>query len=407
MKVKAKRFGIWMIGASGGIGATVALGLAALSRRLIKTTGLVTALAEFDSADLCDAGKLVVGGHEIRAQTLLESVRSIHAESKVIPREIIEKCAQALRRTQHNIRPGIILGAIRKIRSIADAACVRRADSPASAVRLVRNDLRAFRRQHRLDHVVVVNVASSEPPLKASPAHRSYSALAKAMNRKGSTVLPTSALYALGAFAADCSYVNFTPSAGVRIPAILEFAEQRDVLYMGRDGKTGETLLKSVLAPMFATRNLRLHSWIGHNVLGNRDGEILSDPAVKASKIRSKDRLVSRIVGYEPHTQTSIEYVPSLRDWKVAWDFIHFEGFLDTKMNVQFVWTGSDSMLAAPLIIDLVRLTALDYAAGRRGRMEHLACFFKDPQGVEEHEYFRQWQHLLEHVDSIAASART
>ncbi len=401
-----QRIGLWMIGACGGVGSTVALGIAALGKRSVSTTGLVTELPPFTSMNLVGADNIIVGGHEIRKQTLLSAVGEMHAESNVFRLETIKACAPALGRMQKNILPGIVTGSTPKIHRMSDPGCVRRASSPASAIRAIGKDLSAFRARHRLDHVVVVNVASSEPPLAHRAVHDDYAALSRALSRSGATVLPSSALYALGAFAADCSYVNFTPSVGSRVKAIEEFAAGRDVLYAGRDGKTGETLLKSVLAPMFAMRNLKLKSWIGHNVLGNRDGMVLDDPRVKASKLRSKDGLLSQIVGYTPLAHTSIEYVPSLSDWKVAWDFIHFEGFLETKMSLQFVWTGSDSILAAPLVIDLARLTAYEYAAGRRGRMVHLGCFFKDPEGMGGHDFSEQWRHLSEHYAADAPSRK-
>ncbi len=393
-----QRIGLWMIGVCGGVGSTVAFGLAALKRGLIHARGMVTALPLFESVDLVDAGQIVVGGHEVRAQTLLSAVRSMHVESGVFRLETIQACAPALRSMQGNVRPGILVGSERKIRQFADPGRVRPVETAAEAVAAVHEDLVGFQRRHRLEHVVVVNVASSEPPAPPHPAHQEYGRLAVAMKRKGFKHLPSSALYALGALAADCSYVNFTPSTGTRLKAIEEFARERGALYAGRDGKTGESLIKSVLAPMFAMRNLGVKSWVGHNVLGNRDGEVLSDPMIKAAKIKSKNGLVAEILGDGPHVHTSIEFVPSLADWKIAWDFIHFEGFLETKMSLQFVWAGSDSVLAAPLVIDLVRLTALEHAAGRRGRMDHLACFFKDPAGVKEHGLSEQWRTLVEHL---------
>lgn len=395
-----------MIGACGGVGGTVALGLAALAKKLVPQTGLVTGLPEFASVGLIGFDGIVVGGHEIRPETLLSSVTSLHNESKVIRPEVIERCAPALRAMQKNIKPGLVYGAIRQIEELADGKWVRRVSSPAAAVEAAAEDMASFRKRHRLTHVVVVNVASTEPPVVQKAGHQSYAKLSRELAKKGSDVLQTSSLYALAAMTADCSYINFTPSTGSRIEGIEEFARTRDVLWGGRDGKTGETLIKSVLAPMFALRHLKLHSWVGHNVLGNRDGEILSNPAVKASKIKSKDRLVSQIVGYAPQTRTSIEFIPSLKDWKIAWDLIHFEGFLETMMNMQFVWTGTDSILAAPLVIDLVRLTALEFMRGRRGRMEHLGCFFKDPEGAVEHGYVEQWQRLVAHVTGDSTGGR-
>src|SRR5439155_10605575 len=193
-------------------------------------------------------------------------------------------------------------------------------------------------------------------------------------------------------------YVNFTPSLGASFPAIQELALQRGAAVAGKDGKTGETLLKTVLAPMFALRNLRILSWVGHNIFGNRDGLVLDDPANKESKIRTKDQLIQQIVGYKPETHVSIEYIPSMDDWKTAWDHIHFQGFLGTKMILQFIWQGCDSLLAAPLVIDLARLALLAQRRGESGILSHLACFFKSPMGVTEHDFFRQFELLEEYV---------
>lgn len=399
-----QRIGVWLIGACGGVGSAVALGIAALGKKGADSTGLVTALPEFNDVPLIDPGRIVVGGHEVRSTTLLEGVRRMRADSNVGDSHLLKTCEADLRRMQRDVCPGVVYGSSAQVRAMANTRCVRQVQSPAAAVATVRRDLDAFRRRRRLDHVVVVNVASTEPPIRSLAAHGSYDKLEAAMRRKGSRVLPASAIYALASLGADCSYINFTPSVGMGIRAIEEFAGRRGALFMGRDGKTGETLMKSVLAPMFAMRHLRVRSWVGHNILGNRDGEILNHPAVKASKLRSKDGVVSSVLGYPIDSRTSIEYLPSLADWKIAWDFIHFQGFLGTKMNLQFVWTGCDSMLAAPLVIDLVRLTALEHRRGRRGRMEHLACFFKEPDGVRQHSLFEQWKRLLDHVGASAGT---
>ena len=176
-----------------------------------------------------------------------------------------------------------------------------------------------------------------------------------------------------------CSYINFTPSLGAAPAAIDELARLRGTRHIGRDGKTGETLLKSVLAPMFAQRNLQVMSWVGHNIFGNMDGRVLDDPANKQAKIASKDHLLGEILGYRPQTLVSIEYIQSLGDWKTAWDHIHFAGFLGTPMTMQFIWQGCDSVLAAPLVLDLVRLTELAWRRGETGPLRFLASFFKSP----------------------------
>ena len=163
--------------------------------------------------------------------------------------------------------------------------------------------------------------------------------------------LPASSLYAIAALEAGYSYINFTPSLGAAPAAIDELARLRGTRHYGCDGKTGETLMKSVLAPMFARRNLQVMSWVGHNIFGNMDGQVLNDPANKQTKVASKDHLVGEILGYRPQTLVSIEYLPDLGDWKTAWDHIHFAGFLGVPMTLQFIWQGCDSLLAAPLVL--------------------------------------------------------
>ena len=139
-------------------------------------------------------------------------------------------------------------------------------------------------------------------------------------------MLPASSLYAYAALDLGLPFVNFTPSLGASIPALEELAALRRTVIGGKDGKTGETLLKTVLAPMFALRNWQILSWVGHNIFGNRDGLVLDDPVNKSSKIKTKDQVISGIVGYKPQTHVSIEYIESLDDWKTAWNHIHFRG---------------------------------------------------------------------------------
>jgi len=153
------------------------------------------------------------------------------------------------------------------------------------------------------------------------------------------------------------------------------------------------------LAPMFRARALRVLSWQGYNMLGNQDGAVLADPLHKETKVRGKDEALRAILGDErAHTHVGIDYVPSLRDWKTAWDFIHFEGFLGARMSLQFTWTGSDSALAAPLVIDLLRLVELAARRGESGALEHLACFFKAPLSAGVHDFSEQHRRLVEYA---------
>jgi myo-inositol-1-phosphate synthase len=206
--------------------------------------------------------------------------------------------------------------------------------------------------------------------------------------------LPASTLYAVAALELGMPYINFTPSLGATPAGIDDLARHHKTCHTGRDAKTGETLLKSVLAPMFAARNLEVMSWVGHNIFGNLDGRVLNDPTNKASKVKSKDHLLQEILGYPPQTLVSIEHVASMGDWKTAWDHVHFRGFLATPMTLQFTWQGCDSLLAAPLVLDLVRLVLVAVERGETGALASLAAFFKSPLGVTSHSFSDQMDDL-------------
>jgi myo-inositol-1-phosphate synthase len=283
---------------------------------------------------------------------------------------------------------------------MADWSEVQRVDTPRQAIDRIQQDLQAFKANQKLDQVVVVNVSSTEPPFTTDQRHGSLAAFEPLLASKD-TVLPASALYAWAALDLGLPFVNFTPSLGASFGAALELAKTRKAVVCGQDGKTGETLMKSVLAPMFAYRNLRILSWVGHNIFGNRDGLVLDDPVNKESKIRTKDSLIQQIVGYKPETHVSIEYIPSMDDWKTAWDHIHFQGFLGTKMILQFIWQGCDSLLAAPLVIDLARLSLLAQRRRESGVLRNLACFFKSPMSVAEHDFFKQYAMFEEYVQRL------
>jgi myo-inositol-1-phosphate synthase len=396
-----RRVGLWLIGAFGGVATTVALGLAALRRGRIDGTSLVTALPLFDGLDLAAPAQFVLGGHDIRRTGYRQAVRDFRQRANIFEADLTEACLPDLDEWGANVRPGTVLNAGSTIARLADLPESQRADSPRAVIDRIQADLHAFRDSQRLDQLVVVNVASTEPPFELSDLHSSLEKLTAALDKRQPAVLPASALYAWAALDLGLPYVNFTPSLGASCPAIQQLAHERRAAFGGKDGKTGETLLKSVLAPLFALRNWRILSWVGHNIFGNRDGLVLDDPHNKASKIRTKDQVISSIVGYKPQTHVSIEYIESLDDWKTAWDHIHFRGFLGVKMTMQFTWQGCDSILAAPLVIDLARLALLAQRRGETGVMRHLACFFKSPMGVEEHDFFKQFALLEQYVRGV------
>jgi myo-inositol-1-phosphate synthase len=398
------RVGLWLVGAFGGVGTTIVLGLAAMARGLVARTGLVTELDLFRGLPLPEPGDFVIGGHDIRRTSYQESAEEFRRNSGVYQPEWIAACAEELAAATARVRPGTSFGSGPAVAQLGGWEAGPAPRTARQVVDRIAADLAAFVATESLDHLIVLNVASTEPPFAPGEVHRHWDTLNAALADGGPGLLPSSALYALAALRSGHTYINFTPSVGASLPALEELAGSTGALYAGKDGKTGETLLKTVLAPMFARRHLKVMSWVGHNIFGNRDGLVLDDPANKASKVDTKDRVVTQILGYKPGTVVTIEYLPDMGDWKTAWDHVHFEGFLGTKMALQFTWQGCDSLLAAPLAIDLARLADLEKRRSGRGLMRHLASFFKSPEGVEENDFFKQFDLLVEHVSSVPES---
>lgn len=400
----SERIGIWLIGAWGGVSTTAATGLAALQQGITQETALVSSLARFEKLDLADWKQFVVGGHEIRATSYEAEAGQLYKQSHVFSPEMLEAVGPTLKAFNDNIRPGTLWNVGETIGSFASAEVKSLAEKeqPTQIIERIQGDLQAFRDSNQLAHVIVVNLTSTEPTLETDAGEYDWGTLSERLDSE-STPLTASSLYAIAAMQAGCSYVNFTPSVGSNLPALHELAEQQGVLHVGRDGKTGETLLKAVLAPMFADRNLNVMSWVGHNIFGNLDGKVLDDPVNKASKVHSKDHLLTEILGYKPQTLVSIEYIESMADWKTAWDHIHFQGFLGTQMTMQFTWQGCDSILAAPLVLDLVRFTERERRRGTSGVMTQLSSFFKSPMGTDlPPEFSKQYALLEAWADELA-----
>ncbi|GGR99298.1 hypothetical protein GCM10010252_42490 [Streptomyces aureoverticillatus] len=338
--------GVWLIGARGSVATTAVAGCAAMSAGLHPPTGLVTETPPFSGSGLPALSSLVFGGHDTVECPLPKRAEHL-AAGGVLPHGLPAAVRAELAAADAEIRPG---GPI--------PGDSRTDDELISAFAA---DIRAFGHRHRLARVVVINVASTEP-VPGDDAR-----------------LPPSSLYAAAALRAGAPYANFTPSTGLHHPALTDLAAHSRLPFVGRDGKTGQTLLRSVLGPMFAQRALAVRAWSGTNLLGGGDGAALADPGAAAAKNAGKERVLADTLGSAPEGEVHIDDVPSLGDWKTAWDHIAFDGFLGTRMTLQTTWQGCDSALAAPLILDLARLLARAHEAGLSGPRPELAFYFKDP----------------------------
>ncbi|WP_135827025.1 inositol-3-phosphate synthase [Halorussus ruber] len=389
--------GVWLIGARGNVATTAMAGARAVARGETDQTGMVTGRRPYSELDLPAVEELRFGGHDIRETSVVETARDL-SESGVPDSETVEAVADDLREIDGRIRAGTAVNCGNAVADLSDRDRLEERFSVGEVVAQIRDDYETFRSDHGLDRIVVVNVASTEPELAEAERYATREEFERAVAEDDSD-LPASSLYAYAALVEGHPYVNFTPSTGSALGGLREVARDEGVAHMGRDAKTGETLVKSALAPMFAGRNLRVMSWEGHNILGNTDGKVLEDEENEAGKLASKGGVLDSILPDIGHNRVRIDYTPSLSDWKTAWDYIHFEGFLDTEMTMQFTWEGSDSALAAPLVLDLVRLVAHADEHGESGLQPQLASFFKAPMGVEEHDLSRQFDLLDEYAE--------
>ncbi|MFD7665851.1 inositol-3-phosphate synthase [Streptomyces sp. NPDC059788] len=389
MRSDSGKVGVWLVGGRGSVATTVVAGAAAVGGGLAPATGCVTELPEFRGLPLPAYGDLVFGGHDV-VETPLRKRAEALAGAGVLPQGLVEHVGGELAAAEAEMRPGAGAGGTVVQGQVARGLAA---------------DLEAFRERHSLDTVVVVNVASTEAAAPDAPEFATPEALRRAMEERPD-VVPPSSLYAYAAFGAGCPFVDFTPSTGARLPALAALARARRVPYAGRDGKTGETLVKSALAPMFARRALRVRSWSGTNLLGGGDGAALERPEAALSKAGSKQRVIADVLGPSVEGAVHIDNVPALGEWKTAWDHIGFEGFLGTAMTLQFTWQGCDSALAAPLVLDLVRLVSVAHRAGLAGPLPALGFFFKDPDGDGSQALDEQYRALLGWVEGLEPTFR-
>lgn len=400
----ARKVGVWIIGAHGSVSSTTIIGALALNKGLIQPAGMVTEMAPFAGLGFLGMKDLEFGGCDIRNESFVSSCRTAIEAMPGCGSGLFGQIEEDLGRVEKNICSGTSRNCGETIEGLAT---IKNAPSISfrEEISQIRKSICRFRAANDLEDIIVVNLSSTEPPLELQYCHADISSLEAKLDLNDASAVRASTLYSYAAITEGCPYINFTPSNGALFPAMVQLAEALKVPVMGNDGKTGETLVKSALAPMFACRNLEVLSWEGFNILGNLDGKVLNSPTNQASKIRTKDQVLQKTLGYAPHTRVAINYVPSLGDQKTAWDFIHFSGFLGAKMSLQFVWQGYDSLLAAPLVLDLVRLADLAKRRGEYGLMPHLASFFKAPIGVDEHVLQEQYNLLLKYA-AVAKSGR-
>ncbi len=265
----------------------------------------------------------------------------------------------------------------------------------------LRQDIRDVKAKHGAARAVMVWCGSTETFIKAGPAHQTIEAFEKAMEENDDSIAP-SMLYAYAAIMEGVPYCNGAPNLSADFPALLDLANARGIPVSGKDFKTGQTWLKTVLAPGIKARMLGLEGWYSTNILGNRDGEVLDDPASFKTKEESKLSVLHNILQPELYPElyegfshvVRINYYPPRGDNKEGWDNIDIVGWLGYPMQIKVNFLCRDSILAAPIVLDLALFSDFAHRAGMKGIQEWLSFYYKSPQtapGLQaEHDLFIQ-----------------
>jgi myo-inositol-1-phosphate synthase len=266
----------------------------------------------------------------------------------------------------------------------------------------LRQDIREFKSKNKCDRIVVVWCASTEIFIKAGPQHATIEQFEKAMERNDDAIAP-SMLYAYAAIMEGVAFCNGAPNLTADIPALLELANAKGVAISGKDFKTGQTWMKTVIAPGLKARMLGLSGWYSTNILGNRDGEVLDDPASFKTKEESKLSVLHTILQPELYPElykgfshvVRINYYPPRGDNKEGWDNIDIFGWMGYPMQIKVNFLCRDSILAAPIVLDLALFSDLAQRSGMKGVQEWLSFYYKSPMSSQpslqpEHDLFIQ-----------------
>jgi len=387
-----ERLGVAFVGMGGAVATTAIAGIEMIKAGANRFDGLP--LADASAPGLAAYRDLVFGGWDLNGDDL----GSAAEEHGVLDRSDLADGAAVLR----SIKPWAAVANERFCRNITGRNLVA-AKSHRDAIERISADLERFRKESGVDRVVVVNLASTEswPDLNARP-FASAAAFERGLDDNDEAIGPAM-LYAYAAIMSGAPYANFTPSVAADVPALVELARDRNVAVAGKDGKTGQTFLKTVLAPAFKARALHVDGWFSTNILGNRDGLALNDPDSLKSKLNTKGCVLEQILGYEVEDHiVDIRYYRPRGDDKEAWDNIDVSGFLGKRMQIKVNFLCKDSSLAAPLAIEIARTLGLADARGEGGVQEQLGVFFKAPMAANghppEHAFHLQERALLDWI---------
>jgi myo-inositol-1-phosphate synthase len=403
------RLGVLLVGL-GAVATTTIAGVYAIRKGLALPIGSLTQM-----------GTIRLGKRsEARAPKINEFVPLADLNDIVFGGwDIFEEDCYAAARTAGVLDPGQLdqvrseLEAVKPMAAVFDQRYVKRLDGPN--VKKGRNkrdladqvvaDIRAFRSQHDCDRLVMIWTGSTEVFMKQTAAHASLAAFERALEQSDDSI-PSSMVYAYAAIREGIPFANAAPNLTADIPAMLELAARTKAPLAGNDMKTGQTLIKTIIAPGLKARLIGVRGWYSTNILGNRDGEVLDDPESFKTKEESKKSALDYI--FQPHLYPQlykdlthvvrINYYPPRGDNKEGWDNIDIFGWLGYPMQLKINFLCRDSILAAPIVLDSALFLDLAKRAGMSGIQEWLSFYFKAPMHAPEvypeHDLFIQLMKL-------------
>ena len=394
----------------GAVSTTTIAGVLAVRRGLAKPIGSLTQMGTIrlgkrtegrsplikDFVPLASLDDVVFGGWDIFEEDSYEAART----AGVLDAALLEQ-----------IKPE--MQAIRPWPAVFDRRYVKRLDGPnvkkgANKRELadqLRDDIKRFKAEHKLERLVMVWCGSTEIYLTESEAHASVDAFENALEANDPNI-PSSMIYAYAAIKEGIPYANAAPNLSADVPALLQLAEQTGSPVSGKDLKTGQTLIKTIIAPGLKARLLGVEGWYSTNILGNRDGEVLDDPESFKTKEESKKSVLDYILQPNLYPElyeklchvVRINYYPPRGDNKEGWDNIDIFGWLGYPMQLKINFLCRDSILAAPIVLDVALFLDLAKRAGMDGIQEWLSFYFKSPMHAPglypEHDLFIQMMKL-------------
>ncbi len=394
----------------GAVSTTTIAGVIAIRRGLAKPIGSLTQMGTIrlgkrteaksprirDFVPLASLDDVVFGGWDIFDENCYEAAKT----AGVLEKDLLDQ-----------IRPE--LEAIRPWPAVFDRRYVKRLDGPnvkkgknkRDLADQVRADIQKFKKDHDLSRLVMVWCGSTEVYLTESPAHASIETFEKGLEASDDTI-PSSMIYAYAAIKEGIPYANAAPNLSADIPALIQLAQQTGSPLAGKDLKTGQTLIKTIIAPGLKSRLIGVEGWYSTNILGNRDGEVLDDPESFKTKEESKKSVLDYI--FQPNLYPDlydklchvvrINYYPPRGDNKEGWDNIDIFGWLGYKMQLKINFLCRDSILAAPIVLDSALFLDLARRAGMSGIQEWLSFYYKSPMHAAglypEHDLFIQLMKL-------------